>query len=676
MNFSEYLKIKLSSYYVLIGILVMLLFIIRVFEYSYFFHFNFFHFNFLLFLTYSLNFDIFFAIAFSVVCFPFYLFLSYKSNLANYFFKVLFIVIVILDWALCQYFLTNNEPLTRRFFSFSFQDIFLIIGAEFSMSRATFWIFFSLLFSLSVWLFFFISQKITINRITFWIVSIIFAFLIIVISINHRNYRKSIVHFDNKIQYALANNKMSLFIESCLTKQKNLIAGLNKIQIADKLSFFQKKRPDFHFLSLEYPLIHDEPYQNTLGELFIKSNVKPNIVIIIAESLGSFISGKESPIGSLTPFLDSLRYYGLSSFNFYSNSEYTYGALPAILGSLPYGDNDRGFINMKTLYSNGSIYPEHMSLLTLLKLKEYKTSFFYSCWGHFDNTDNFLKQNNIDFFFDYRSFKGDSLINGRKPGKDDFVWGFNDNVLFQQSFKLMDSIKLTQPYLNIYLTITLHSPFNMAFKQYYDRDYIRTRLLAMKKSTKIIDRIGLSITGSSIFFDDVLRDFFKAYSRRTDFDNTIFIIVGDHSLHIPDNRNMQVYHIAFIIYSKLLKKHASFYGMSSQLDITPSIIGLLQNNFNMSFPSCKQWIGSSIDTSSKFVCNKLIPMTIKQPDLVQIVYKNYFLSSNNVYRINPDFSETVVKSNDTIQLMKKISNSYEVLNDYVLQFDKIFSPCK
>ncbi|MBP6672589.1 MAG: hypothetical protein KA247_05540, partial [Bacteroidetes bacterium] len=105
----------------------------------------------------------------------------------------------------------------------------------------------------------------------------------------------------------------------------------------------------------EFPLLRDFPYQNVLGPHFDTSSVPPNIVVIIAEGLGRDFVGEGARYGGFVPFLDSLSRKSLYWENFLSNSGRTFGVLPSLLGSLPYGD--KGFNELEYRM------PRHLSLI-------------------------------------------------------------------------------------------------------------------------------------------------------------------------------------------------------------------------------------------------------------------------------------------------------------------------
>ena len=58
-----------------------------------------------------------------------------------------------------------------------------------------------------------------------------------------------------------------------------------------------------------------------------------------------------------------------------------------------------------------------------------------------------------------------------------------------------------------------------------------------------------------LYADASLKRLFERYRKRTDYDNTIFVITGDHRIpEIPLSTKIDRYHVPLIIYSPLLQK--------------------------------------------------------------------------------------------------------------------------
>jgi uncharacterized sulfatase len=138
-----------------------------------------------------------------------------------------------------------------------------------------------------------------------------------------------------------------------------------------------------------------------------------------------------------------------------------------------------------------------------------------------------------------------------------------------------------------------------------------------------------------MYADDALRYFMNEYRKKPEFKNTIFIITGDHRMpEIPINTNVERFYVPLIIYSPLLNRTASFKGVSSQLDITPTLLTYMANEYNLKKPTSKSWVGSNLDTSRFFNSIKFIPMKRNKTEFVDYIDRGVFHSKGQYFRLN------------------------------------------
>jgi len=659
--------------YINIFFLILLIFIvIRFLEYSYIYFIND---NKELSLDMlfgkSINFDSLFVINTSLVFLVPYLLISiWSEKISIILIRIISILLVFVHLILTSFFIISWNLLDATVFEFSVSEIWKIIMTEISYQNLMLIILLILFLTLTSYLVFKILPKIKYKKNTSIIVISIYTTVSIITLINHNHTSKSIRFFDNNYLYYLGNSKEVFFIKSLINSSHNDYDFVNIKSVAER---FQKSNPKFKYCSKDFPFIHNEKYNNVLGDYFIKdTTIKPNIVLIISESLSSFFSGKNNLLGgSLTQFIDSLSQQSLYWENFLSNAERSYGVLPNILSSLPTGVGSRGFLNMDYEYSNFRKYPIHTGLIELLKNNGYYTSFFYGGWGYFDNEGYFLKEDGIDNFISEENF--DKKRYHKPEGKNS--WGYNDKDLFSQSFTIFDDKNIKQPFLNIYQTLSLHSPFNLCEDEYYDKEFIKKRLKELNIDSKNINKIPENILSSIFFVDDAMKYYFQRMQKRKEFENTIFIITGDHSLGLNVSNNVfETYRVPLIIYSKLLKKNESFKGVCSHIDILPSIIALLQDNYNLKFEKKKHWLGEGLDTSLFFNQERNFPLVINNDkNLPQYVYGNNVIIGDNVYCFDSLFN--INKEIDTVKVnkVKQVFSDYKTLNNYVCIKNKIWN---
>jgi len=137
-----------------------------------------------------------------------------------------------------------------------------------------------------------------------------------------------------------------------------------------------------------------------------------------------------------------------------------------------------------------------------------------------------------------------------------------------------------------------------------------------------------------MYTDDALSLFFKEYAKLPSFNNTIFIITGDHRLpEIPMSTKIDRYHVPLIIYSPMLKRTGKIRSISSHLDVTPSLLSLLKNSYQLKTPSKVTWLGSGLDTAQIFRNVHSYPLKQTKTNMHSYVSGLYFLNQNTLFTI-------------------------------------------
>lgn len=665
------MKRLLIEYIYTIYSLIVIFIFIRFAEYSYFLIENNVTLSLELLFGRSINFDSLFLVNFGLfLLVPTILTGIINKKTAMCFFKSIAIILLFIHLILTSYFLISGNILNSTVFEFSPSELSLILLSEFTGQNLIMFITSVFILFAAYYLFFKIIPGIRLNKKINTALAVLYLALSIVAIANRAHTSKSVKYFDNNFLYLLGNSKEVFYIKSIdFSGASN---NFDKQKIEKATLFYHKATPYFNYCNNDYPFVHNEPYINVLGKYFKKdTTISPNIVIIISESLSSSFSGPNNSLhGSLTPFTDSLSLHSLYWCNFLSNAERSYGVLPNVLASLPTGAGKRGFINMNNKYTGFKKYPVHTGLIELLKHNNYTTNYFYGGWGYFDNVGYFIKESGIDNFISEDDFN-DKVY--RKPAGN-MVWGYNDKDLFSQSFDILDEKKVSPPFLNIYQTLSLHSPFNLAENNYYTPDFLEKRIKKLHLDKNQLKKIPEKILASIFFSDDALQHFFNMMKKRKDFSNTIFIITGDHSIDLNISNNaFEKYRVPLIIYSGLLNTPGVFKGLCSHIDILPSIIALLQDNYGLKFSLPKHWIGQGLDTSKIFNANRNIPLVINSKILPQYISGYNAVINNNIVRFDSLFNIKEEFNEERKNNVKNLFENYSLLNKYVCLQNKIWS---
>ncbi len=567
----------------------------------------------------------------SLLFYPLFLVLGYaKKPWDSIAIKVLFSLLVIGQFALTKYHLTTLVNLGADFLGYSIDDMFTTVTASESLS-----IIYFIPFIIFPLLYIGIHKTIS-SRITTKPACIILGSLtLICIGL------KAMVSDFSDTNY---QNKLAFFTTDIIRFQTDKNA-FN----ADNLTYKN-----------EYPLVKSfDATPDVLAPFFEIKEEKPNIVMIIVEGLGNEFIGKNEYRG-FTPYLDSLIPKSLYWENFVSNAGRTFGALPSILGSLPYGE--KGFLEMNPL-------PSHISLVSILKANDYTTSFYCGDESSFDRKINFLEYNGIDNVIDINKFGPG--YEKTKENSGGFTWGYPDGEIFKKTLSELDGKKA--PRLDIVMTLTNHEPFDFPAKKEYlkkvDSIMNSNKTLAVSKSEVATYK---DIFACLLYTDHSIKKFMESYSKRPEYKNTIFVITGDHRLiPIAQKDKLCRFHVPLYMYSPLLKKPQSFKSVSSHWDIAPSLMSFLMNNYKMNKMEKTTWMSTGLDTVKKFRNIHTIPIMQNKGSINELIYKDYLYSNGDLFKIDENFSISKINDPEMMKVVEDTLTESKKLNAYLTQKNKI-----
>lgn len=377
--------------------------------------------------------------------------------------------------------------------------------------------------------------------------------------------------------------------------------------------------PDDAPLDPDYPFLRREQAPDVLGPLLNKtSSQPPHFVFIIVEGLGRSFSGPDAPLGSFTPFLDELAGRSLYWSNFLAPQGRTFAMLPSVFGSLPFGEN--GFAAL------GARMPRHAGLLSVLKQQGYATRFYGGFDSVFDNERAYLELQGVDRIIDIDDF-GPAYT--RNPLSS---WGYDDSALMA---RVLADPPPAVPSVTVVQTMSMHTAYRFEGQDAWRRRFEqRLDELHVAEADKERYRAHADIYSTVLFTDDALRRYFEAAQRAPDYGNTVFIVTGDHRLpEIPLDARIERYHVPLIVFSPLLKQPQRIRAVSSQLDITPSLLAYLANNYGLQRPARVAWTGSGLDTNAGFRSDRDIPLKHAKTILADFVSGPWFISHDQLYRL-------------------------------------------
>lgn len=626
----------------------------------------------------GMRFDLLLALRLSFYLLVPFLFIDhYNRKIARIFYGSFAILILIAELILLRYFSTTRIPLGADLLGYSFEEIHQTVGASGELGIGSF-IPLLLLGSLALFAFY-KWHTYKVNSLTLYLIS--FSMFISVTPFVDANPNPT--DYRSEFSMNIAANKFNLFCGSISNhfSQKNTSTQF-ELNVADNKSVtIQDNAPrkdsfendqanslpepvsEFTYLSKDYPFLHQEQTPDQLGPFFQLGETAPSFVFIVVESLGRAYSGQGAYLGSYTPFLDSLMQKSLYWENCLSTSGRTFSVLPSMLASLPFAD--KGFADL------GDKMPEHLGLISLLKMSAgYSSSFYYGGNPKFDNMESFLRHQGTskivgiyDFGPGYQQLPSD---------KDGFSWGYGDREIFR---KYLSDLKKheTEKRVDVMLTLAMHNPFMVQNQEVYSALFEkRMNELNLSEAQKKYNRQYTAQFATILYFDDALRYFFNEFSKLKSFNNTIFIITGDHRMpEIPISTQIDRFHVPLVIYSPMLKQGEKFSPLVSHFDVTPSLLSLMKNSQKLSLPTVSSWIGHGLDTQIGFRSLYSYPLKRNTGELIDFYQGDHFLSGDILYKIASNLDIEPEENPELRDQLKRQFDNFKAKNNFIREGNRL-----
>ena len=268
---------------------------------------------------------------------------------------------------------------------------------------------------------------------------------------------------------------------------------------------------------------------------------KMNVILIIMESMSANKMGLHGNKNHLTPFLDSLASKSYYFKNTYSSGIHTYNGIYSTLFSYP------------ALFSQHPLRDvsiKHKGLFLTLQKNKYSTIYFTTHDGLYDNIEGFLRGNACEKVITVKDY----------PEKEvKTAFGVPDDYMFRFSMSKLNKLhQKNKPFVATFMTTSDHGP-------YFIPKYFKPT--AKDKSLQ-----------ATQYADYSLKKMMQLAAKQKWYDNTLFVFVADHGAALDQDYDMPLSynHIPLLFYSpKLINKPEIFSKMAMQIDVYPTIMGLL-----------------------------------------------------------------------------------------------------
>lgn len=291
---------------------------------------------------------------------------------------------------------------------------------------------------------------------------------------------------------------------------------------------------------------YDSPIARDVG--FEEPSVRPNVVLIMMESLSANRLQRFGHEKLLMPFLEQLMDSSLVFDRFYAAGTRTCNGIFSSLYGLP-------AIGAQHPLAHPTMTAQRFhGLPGILRDAGYRTSFLYPGDAAFDNMNGFLPNNGFDRFISERDF-ADSVPRNS--------WGVTDRSLYRKAVEHIDSLQRSDagPWFITLMTISSHKGYNVP-------DDARIVLPLSAEGTENIYQ----------YADRTLELFFADLLDRNLMSNTVFVILGDHGQRFDPLHEVPLayHHVPLVIRAPGQAEARTEHGFGTQVDLPETILGLLR----------------------------------------------------------------------------------------------------
>jgi phosphoglycerol transferase MdoB-like AlkP superfamily enzyme len=275
-----------------------------------------------------------------------------------------------------------------------------------------------------------------------------------------------------------------------------------------------------------------------------------NVVVIVEESLGAEFVGAYGSDRGLTPNLDQLSRESLMFTRAYATGTRTVRGLEAISASLP------------PIPSESIVKREgNRDIATWAKVMNragYRSSFLYGGYGAFDN---------MAPYFGGNGFAVSDRSEIEAPRFEN-VWGVSDEDLFDHALTYYDAeAQRGRPFFSMIMTTSNHKPYTFP------------------EGVEGVKPRGGGRPAGARYADHALGRFLDAARQHAWFDRTLFVVVADHDARVYGKVDipLNTYEIPLLLYAPGHLKPGRIDTPTSQIDIAPTVLGLLGFDYEAPF---------------------------------------------------------------------------------------------
>ncbi len=283
---------------------------------------------------------------------------------------------------------------------------------------------------------------------------------------------------------------------------------------------------------------------------------RKNVVVLIVESfareyIGAYNSGLDGRrFKGYTTFTDSLIRHSLTFRYSYSSGRKSIDAMPSVLSSIP--------MFVEPFFLSPYALNDVSGMADCLGRKGYETAFFHGAERGSMGFMAFARATKFKEYYGREDYNADK----RTGGDTDFDgwWGISDEPFLQYTCTKLGETR--QPFMASVFTLSSHHPFRVPEKY---KERFKEEELPIHKCIR--------------YTDNALRRFFDEARKQPWFNNTVFVLTGDHTNatnHAEYKTDLGGFCVPVIFYDPSGGiKPGMRDAIAQQIDIMPTVLGYL-----------------------------------------------------------------------------------------------------
>jgi len=277
-----------------------------------------------------------------------------------------------------------------------------------------------------------------------------------------------------------------------------------------------------------------------------------HVIVILMESFAGPFIGALGSTANITPHFDQLAEEGLLFRRFFSNGTHTHQGLFASMACFP---NLPGFEYLMQMPEGAQGFS---GLPQLLSPRGYDNLYVYNGDFAWDNQEGFFRNQGMTRFIGRHDY-----VN---PVVSDPTWGVSDQDMFERAAQELRQFDGSHPFYALLQTLSNHTPYalpdELPVEPVTGHGALDQHLTAMR------------------YADWALGRFFTQIRSAPWFDETLFVLIGDHGFGVPTQLtdiNLLRFHVPMLLIAPGIRARFGAVNdtVGSQVDMVPTIMGRL-----------------------------------------------------------------------------------------------------